>query len=189
MTSQFERVGWRAGRWALMIVLLCCALTAPVWADDPTPTPGSVFANLNSDEPEVRAEAVIALMAFGDASAADRVFALLADPDPRVGLYAAQALGALASPENLPALREGLRHASPEVRWRTALVLGEMEDVRAVPALARALDDPEVLVHRTAADSLVKIGGAAGSERAGTRSGQWDAFRRQRRKERPGANG
>ncbi len=36
-----------------------------------------------------------------------------------------------------------------------------MGDPRAVPPLARALSDPEVLVHRTAAESLVKLGGPA----------------------------
>jgi HEAT repeat protein len=143
--------------------VLIAALLVIVWApavsaDDPTPAPGSVIADLNSEDPQVRAEAVAALMVFGDPSAADALFDLLADPDPKVGLYAAQALGALASPENLPALRDGLRHRNPNVRWRTALVLGQMGDARAVPALARALDDPEVLVHRTAAESLVNIG-------------------------------
>lgn len=52
-----------------------------------------------------------------------------------------------------------MRHPNPDVRWRAALVLGGLGDPRAIPALSRALRDPEVLVHRTAAESLVQIGG------------------------------
>jgi HEAT repeat protein len=127
-----------------------------VLADDPIPTPDTLVAGLSSEDAEVRAMSVAGLAALGDPSAAAALLDLLADPDPRVGLYAAQAIGTLASPENLPILREGMSHGNPDVRWRTALILGEMGDPR-TPSLARAMSDG-VLVHRTAAESLVKLG-------------------------------
>jgi len=155
----------RACYLALVAVMALATMSWPVLADDPTPTPSALVDDLQSSDPASRAAAVAGLAALGDARAAQALFELLADPDQRVGLYAAQALGELASPENLPILRTGMRHRNPDVRWRTAFALGEMGDPRAIPALATALDDPEVLVHRTAAESLVKLGGpgAAGA--------------------------
>ncbi len=58
----------------------------------------------------------------------------------------------------VPLLLVPLLRADASGRWRAAYVLGERKEPRAVSVLARALRDDEVLVARTAADALSKIG-------------------------------
>jgi HEAT repeat protein len=132
-------------------------------ADEPVEVnlPEPIAAGLASSNPDERASAVQAIRLWENPAAVTVLLDQLADPDQKVGLYTAQILGELASPENLPALRVAMRYPNPDVRWRVALVLGEMGDTRAIPTLARALQDPDVLVQRTAADALVQIGGPA----------------------------
>jgi len=80
------------------------------------------------------------------------------DPDERVGLYIAQALAELAPPDVVPLLLTPLLRFDANGRWRSAYVLGERKEPRAVSVLARAMTDDEVLVASTAAGALAKIG-------------------------------
>ncbi len=75
--------------------------------------------------------------------------------------YIAQALVELASDTDLALLRAALWRVNPDGRWRAAFVLGERRDFRAIPVLERTLNDEEILVGRTAAEALARIGGTS----------------------------
>lgn len=121
----------------------------------------NAYPDLDSPDPQVRAAAVQAIRAAKDQKAVSALLAHIEDPDQRAGLYIAQGLIELASTTDLLRLRATLWAAKPDGRWRAAFVLGERRDLRAIPVLAHVLADPEVLVGRTAAEGLAKIGGQA----------------------------
>lgn len=81
----------------------------------------------------------------------------LAGKDRAVGEHAAGALGALQAKEALDELIAAL--ARPDFRrYAAAWALGEIADVRAVPALVRALGDTDSETRKFATRSLVKFG-------------------------------
>jgi len=116
------------------------------------------YEGLRKADPVERAAAVRTIRRTGDVGAVAQLLDSIADPDPAVGLYVAQALGDLATTQALEALRADLSNVDPSVRFRAALALGQRRDVNATAALTRALRDPDVLVQRTAAESLAQIG-------------------------------
>jgi HEAT repeat protein len=119
------------------------------------------YPALDDRNPDVRAAAVQAIRKAKDVDAVPALVAHIEDPDERVGLYIAQALAELAPPEVVPLLQAPLLRSDASGRWRAAYVLGERKEPRAVSVLARALKDDEVLVARTAAEALSKIGTTA----------------------------
>lgn len=149
-----------------LAAILLAGLAPRTWAV-PNDRPGprllqqSAYPDLDSTDPAVRAAAVQAIRAAKDNGAAPALLAHIEDPDQRVGLYIAQGLVELASTAELTLLRATLWRATPDGRWRAAFVLGERRDLRAIPVLERALADAEVLVGRTVAEALAKIGGQA----------------------------
>ncbi len=157
-----------ARRWVplLTVAVVLAGLAPGVWA---APAGSShlrrltqaTYPDLDSPDPAVRAAAVQAIRAAKDRQAVTALLAHIEDPDERVGLYVAQGLVELASSTDLLLLRANLWGAEPSGRWRAAFVLGERRDLRAIPVLAHVLADPEVLVGRTAAEGLAKIGGQA----------------------------
>jgi HEAT repeat protein len=116
------------------------------------------YPALDDADPKVRAEAVQAIRQAEDRAAVPALVARLDDPDQQVGLYIAQALIELATREELTPLLVTLGRGDANGRWRAAYVLGAIRDTRAVPSLARALRDTDVLVTRTAAEALAGIG-------------------------------
>ncbi len=57
----------------------------------------------------------------------------------------------------IPVLIDFLKHGNSNLRWTTALALGKIGDVRAVPALIAALEDEDLGVRRRAVEALGKI--------------------------------
>jgi HEAT repeat protein len=117
----------------------------------------SAVNGLNSPNALDRAKAVKALRVERDASAVPALLNHLDDSDQTVGLYVAQALGDLATPNMLPSLRSALLSSNPDVRWRAAFALGKLRDVQSVNDLAALLRDPDVSVQSAAADALAQI--------------------------------
>jgi HEAT repeat protein len=159
-------------RWKMFLALAILAILASMvaapsgWAasrSDVTANAGQApdYPELDDPNPDVRAVAVQAIRKDKDVDAVPSLIAHLEDPDERVGLYIAQALVELAPPEVVPLLQAPLLRADTGGRWRAAYVLGERKEPRAVSVLARALKDEEVLVARTAAEALSKIGTVA----------------------------
>lgn len=149
----------RSWRFVMFLLAITCLVLAAFAlgsrfgrADQPD------YEGLRKSNAADRAAAVQAIRQSGDVKAVPELLDALADPDPAVGLYIAQALGDLATTQALEALRADLSNADPNVRFRAALALGKRQDVAATAALTRALRDPDVLVQRTAAESLAQIG-------------------------------
>jgi HEAT repeat protein len=81
----------------------------------------------------------------------------LAAKDRNIGEHAAGALGALQAKEAVDGLIAAL--ARPDFRrYAAAWALGEIADVRAIPALVRALGDTDPETRKFAARSLTKFG-------------------------------
>ena len=165
--NKCEGARWRR-LLALAILAILVSAVAPqdTWAAhraDVTANVGQApdYPELDDQNPDVRAAAVQAIRKAKDADAVPSLIAHLEDPDERVGLYIAQALAELAPPEVVPLLQAPLLRADASGRWRAAYVLGERKEPRAVSVLARALKDDEVLVSRTAAEALSRIGTTA----------------------------
>lgn len=158
---------WR--RWAgpaLVLLLLLNALSTALAAPGALPAPDrsaqeAAYPGLDSPDPTVRAEAVQAIRAAKDKGAVPALLAHLEDPNQQVGLYIAQALVEMASDTELALLRAALWRVNADGQWRAAFVLGERRDFRAIPVLERTLRDEDVLVGRTAAEALARIGGTA----------------------------
>jgi HEAT repeat protein len=121
-------------------------------------TAAAAYPGLDSPDPNVRAETVLAIRAAKDRNAVPALIDHLEDPDQRAGLYVAQALIELAPSSALPSVRRVLWNGGTDGRWRAALVLGELGDTGALPGLVRAMHDDEVLVQRTTAEALARIG-------------------------------
>jgi HEAT repeat protein len=151
---------------------LACALVAlillgpavAVWASPaeaalPSASQQSdAYPGLDDPDPAVRAQTVQDIRQAGDRNAVYALIAHIEDPDQQVGLYIAQGLVELATYEQLAPLLLLTNRGTTDGRWRAAYVLGQRKDPRALPALMRALRDPDVLVTRTAAESLANIG-------------------------------
>jgi len=81
-----------------------------------------------------------------------------ADPDPRVRVAVAEALGACGDPTSLAALVPLLADPHPDVRRAAANSLGCLGDPRAAGPLAAALSQPDqpLLVRRALASALAR---------------------------------
>ncbi|WP_161981863.1 HEAT repeat domain-containing protein [Dictyobacter alpinus] len=147
-----------------------------------------LLAGLRSPRPALRANAAHILGLIAVRSDASVLLKALNDPDYDVRLEAAKALGYVGAPEAVPALIVALRSADEQLgvqifhslvqsgswsvpaliaecdstsawtRWYCMRALGEINDERAIPVLARSLNDPDHGVAWMAAKELVQFG-------------------------------
>jgi HEAT repeat protein len=110
---------------------------------------------------DVRARAVQALVAF-DRRAVPALTGALGDKEYSVRARAAEALVTMAPDHVVPGMIEALRSAEAGVRANAAVVLGAFGPAAkpAVPALARALRDPNLRVRELAGEALNRIASA-----------------------------
>lgn len=104
--------------------------------------------------PEVRVQAVEALLNFKDPRAASALLASLDDPDPRVRAAAAKTLGQRGDAQALSALIAKGGDAEAEVRREVIGALKRYQDRLAVGVFLAGLKDPDVQVRRLAAEAL-----------------------------------
>jgi HEAT repeat protein len=119
-----------------------------------------VIADLGSDDFNVRARALAALVGQGRGAVPELVSALR-DGDQRVRPQAAQALAEIADPGSAEALEEATGDEAAEVRAHAAVGLARLRDPRAPAALARTLDElPDPLHHpyTAAVYALIDLG-------------------------------
>lgn len=108
----------------------------------------------------VRKKAVEALGRTRDRSFASAVAPLAEDVDMQVQLSALEALSVLGADDELSRIGRLLAEAPAyQVRFKAASVLGNLADRRAIPFLARALEDPIDVVRWGAAESLGRLTG------------------------------
>jgi HEAT repeat protein len=115
----------------------------------------------------VRARAVQALVAF-DRHAVPALTGALSDKEFRVRASAAEALVKMGPDHVVPAMIGALYSAEVGVRANAAAVLGAFGPAAksAVPALARALGDPNLRVKELAGEALNRIASAGRNQPA-----------------------
>jgi len=143
---------------------------------------------LHDDQPDLRQTAAHILGILGKATAAPALIEALNDPVEAVQIQVVKALGHIKSPAAIPDLVSLLQHAdeqlgnqifsslaqighaavptliemstdnSPWWRWHSIRALGELNDIRALPVLVRALTDTDQSVALMAAKGLTTFG-------------------------------
>ncbi len=121
----------------------------------------ALLAALNDRAQKNRREAAIELGKYGRAAAISVLGEIVhdGDEDEYRRLEAIELVGGCPEGRATDLLLEVLNHTHPAFRARAAEALGRGGDVRAVPALTIALQDPAVL--KSAAEALGDIGDAA----------------------------
>ena len=114
----------------------------------------SLIRQLNHRNPDTQWRAADALGSLG----AEAVIPLILVLDSRhkaVRIGAIEALGKIRDPRSVRPLVHLLKHdTAVEVRWITALALGEIGDINAIPSLVESLREKERYVRYGAARSL-----------------------------------
>jgi HEAT repeat protein len=128
----------------------------------------ALVAELEDSSPERRREAALELAMIGKdaAIAVPALIQALDDTSWKVKNAAAHALKRVGDPQAIKALEQAvpyyvtaLGHGNPDVRWHAAEGLGYFGECAkdALPALARAVNDPNEAVRNVAAFSFRKI--------------------------------
>lgn len=132
-----------------------------------------IVAALSDPEARVRRKAVEALGRTRDGSFTPAVAPLTQDADMQVQLSALEALSVLEAADELPRIGRLLAEAPAyQVRFKAASVLGALADRRAVPSLAKALEDPIDVVRWGAAESLGSLTGNGWRRLGGSKAGE-----------------
>lgn len=108
---------------------------------------------LANGRPQLRAASAATLGQTGDGRAIPSLIAALSDPDRAVSAEAATAIGRYGS-EAIPQLMGAYHEGDLGQRIGAVRALSKMDDVRAVDALLRMLDDPAEAVADEVADAL-----------------------------------
>ena len=126
--------------------------------DNPAPDEiERLLVDLKDDRRDVRSRAAYELGKHDDPRALAPLVAALSDHDKFVRSWAAGALGK-AGPSAVPALVEVLGSPDQSVGYYAALALAEHDDVRAVPLLARAVQEGDWDIRPSAASALAGLG-------------------------------
>lgn len=120
-----------------------------------------LVAALGARRVEDRRRAASALGDLGDATAADALAQVLADPDVAVQQTAAVALAQLGDHRATPGLLRLAQNPDPDQRFIGATWLGPLADKRAFETLLGLLGDPDRRVQQAAATGLVRFTGVA----------------------------
>jgi HEAT repeat protein len=148
--------------------LLALAISAPAAAGT-KPTTSTTTARvrelieqLRHPDPGVRFDAVGELSTLGRRArpAVSALAERLADNDANVRVWSARVLGALGRPAQaaVPALIAQLEGPDETLREAVALALGSIKEPRAIPSLARHLDDDSQRVRVAAAQAIALLG-------------------------------
>jgi HEAT repeat protein len=115
---------------------------------------------LGEHDPRVRA-AILAVAAEFDTPAAAAICrGAVEDPEPRVRMAACEAWRKRGGPEAVSLLGGRVSADTDiDVRLKAVRELGLLEDESAVPALARALEDPDPAIQYRAVSSLKQVSG------------------------------
>ena len=136
-----------------------CAAIADLEEMDAKEALPVLLESLDYPDAGVRANIASALGELGDKSVGAPLLTLLKDSDSLVRIKAAESLGLLNYVEGIDLLAQVL-HADndPLVRLHAAEALRMVKNIKALPHLIKALDDPDKRVRAYAADSIGHIG-------------------------------
>lgn len=113
---------------------------------------------LASDDPQKRLEAVNELAKYDIALTEHHLLKALGDPDDKVRVAAARALGQGGSQKAVRAMTDWLSDPDPKLKVEAARALGEIGGADAASALTRSLGDPEAAVRTQTVKALGNIG-------------------------------
>lgn len=113
---------------------------------------------LQSDDVAKRVEAVDALAHYDITLTQRHLMKALEDPEERVRIQAARALGKGGALAAVPVMIEWLANLKHEVRSVAVAALGEIGGTEAVAALTRSLSDPDATVRKDTVKALGTIG-------------------------------
>ena len=119
---------------------------------------------MKDEDPEVRQQAVHALMQVRSPAIVAPMIAALSDSDADVRQSAAMAVGQMGERQAIPALSRLLSDSDADVRQQGAFALGQLGAKEAGPALIKALSDTDADVRQQAAFALGQIGDDAAVE-------------------------
>ena len=117
----------------------------------------ALVAALKDESPEVRAQAMHALMQVKSPALVEPMLAALSDGNADVRQAAAQSLGELGDARAIAGLSGLLADANAEVRQQAVFALGQLGAVEAAPALVKALNDSAADVRQQAAFALGQL--------------------------------
>lgn len=126
----------------------------------------SLIKSLQSSDPGLRLDAVIALGRIADASSAKSLLAMLRDPSPTIRAHVAQALGNIGIVDYADSVAQLLDEEDPGVRLNAAQALSKLADERVRQDVVGLLQDP---------DPIIRGFGATAAARAGATS-SWGAI-------------
>lgn len=101
--------------------------------------------------------AALMLAILGDDGGYQVAFAHASSNDIFLRGLAVMALGYIGSPQTVHLVAAALEHDNPKLRQQAAEALGNIGDMRGLPSLYRAIDDPVEAVRRAAQQSIDKI--------------------------------
>lgn len=105
-----------------------------------------------------RLAAISALRAIGDKQASAPLLELFSSTkNGNLRYRASRALVFIREREAIPVLIELLNHEDYQVRWLTAMILGQRDVRSAVPQLVKLLEDNKAQVRKEAADALRRL--------------------------------
>jgi HEAT repeat protein len=111
---------------------------------------------LSDPYPAVRRGVVKALDSYHDMSALEGLLSALMDPDLVVQDYATTSLARL-HPDSYPYVRDRVSNSDPIVRKNAIITLRKMGDLKAVPDIIAALEDPDPNVRMFAVTALIQF--------------------------------
>jgi HEAT repeat protein len=127
---------------------------------------------LGKDEPDLRVAAAQALADVKEPKAIPKLKdALLVEQEVEVRLAEIAALGAIAHPDGLVALRFQASDRTLEVRRAAVLAMTRVKDPKAVPELVLALRDNHAEIRQTALRALMELDPKTGLEHLGSALG------------------
>jgi hypothetical protein len=119
-----------------------------------------VRSMLTEHDPRVRIKILDVAVTFETPSALSICRGALEDPDAKVRMAACNAWGKRSGDEAVKLLSHRYQTDTDiDVRLEAVRMLGAVEDQTAIPALARALEDPDPAVQYRAVASLKKVSG------------------------------
>jgi HEAT repeat protein len=115
---------------------------------------------LGEHDPQVRCRILRVAADFDTPAAVAVCKGALQDPDPHVRMEACSVWARRRGPEAVQLLAaRSTTDTELDVRLRALRTLGELEDERAIPVLAKALEDPDPAVQYRAVAALKRVSG------------------------------
>lgn len=148
----------RLRAWLVLGLALGPAAPASAWTFDWAGQVEVDAEGLQSDEAAKRFEAVVELARYDISLTQAHLMRALEDPDERVRLQAARALGTGGSLAAVPVMIQWLANLKKEVRSVAVTALGDIGGAEAAAALTRSLSDPDPGVRKDTVRALGAIG-------------------------------